>query len=73
MQKYSLFHSVQIDSEAHPAICHSSPSSAEVKKGEAIYPLPHMSACRDAQLAKHRDNFAFYITVREKGSGEVLA
>jgi hypothetical protein len=35
---------------------HSPPSSAEVKKREAIHPFPNMPSWRGAQL-KHRDNF----------------
>jgi hypothetical protein len=36
---------------------HSLPSSAEVKKGGAIPPLPNMSSWLSAYLIKHRDNF----------------
>jgi hypothetical protein len=61
--KFSLLHSVQTDSGAHPASYaigtwgyflggkrqgreadHSSPSTAEVKKGGAIPPFPYMSS-----------------------------
>jgi hypothetical protein len=38
----------------------SHPSSAEVKKGGAIPPLPHMSSWHNAYLIKHRDNFTSY-------------
>jgi hypothetical protein len=38
---------------------HSPPASAEVKKGEAIHQLPHMSSWHSAKLIKHRDNFTF--------------
>jgi hypothetical protein len=62
-QNLSLLHSVQTDPEAHPASYpmgtrgvkrqgrvadHSPPSSAEVKKSEAIHPLPHMSSWHSA-------------------------
>jgi hypothetical protein len=36
---------------------HSPPSSAGVKNGEAIPPLPHMSLWYSAYLIKHRNNF----------------
>jgi hypothetical protein len=36
---------------------HSTPTSAEVKNGEAIRPLPHMSSWHSPQLIKCRDNF----------------
>jgi hypothetical protein len=36
---------------------HSPPSSAEVKNGIAIPPLPHASSWHTAKLIKHRDNF----------------
>jgi hypothetical protein len=39
---------------------HSPPSSAEVKNGGAIPPLPYMSSWHSAELIKHRDNFTFY-------------
>jgi hypothetical protein len=35
---------------------HAPPSSAEVKNGGAIPPLPHTSSWHSAQLIKHRDN-----------------
>jgi hypothetical protein len=35
----------------------SPPSSAEVKKGGAISPHPHMPSWHSAYLIKHRDNF----------------
>jgi hypothetical protein len=38
---------------------HSAPSSAEVKNGGVITPLPHTSQLRDAYLIKPRDKFAF--------------
>jgi hypothetical protein len=57
---FSLLHSVQTESGVHPASYsmgtrgsflggkaaagHSPPSSAEVKKGRAIPPLPHVSS-----------------------------
>jgi hypothetical protein len=36
---------------------HSSPSSAEVKNGRAIPPLPNTSLSRGAELIKHREDF----------------
>jgi hypothetical protein len=36
---------------------HSPPSSAEVKKGGAKPPFPHMSSWHSASLIKHRDKF----------------
>jgi hypothetical protein len=38
---------------------HSPPSSADVKNGGTIPPLPHMSSWYRASLIKHRDNFTF--------------
>jgi hypothetical protein len=38
---------------------HSPPSSAEVKNGGAIPPLPHMSSWDNVKLIKQRDNFIF--------------
>jgi hypothetical protein len=38
---------------------HSSPSSAEMKNGGGIPPLPHTSSWGSAQLITHRDNLAF--------------
>jgi hypothetical protein len=38
---------------------HSPPSSAEVKNGGAILPLPYKSSWRGAELITHRDNFTF--------------
>jgi hypothetical protein len=38
---------------------HSSPSSAEVKNGGAIPPLPYTSSWRGVSLIKHRDTFTF--------------
>jgi hypothetical protein len=38
---------------------HSPPSSAEVKKGGDIPPLPNISSWDIAYLIKHRDNFTF--------------
>jgi hypothetical protein len=38
---------------------HSPPSSAEVKKGGAILPLPNMFSWHSALLIKHRENFTF--------------
>jgi hypothetical protein len=37
----------------------SPPSSAEVKNGGSIPPLPHTSSRRSAQLLKYRENFTF--------------
>jgi hypothetical protein len=39
---------------------HFSLSSAEVKKGGAIPPLPHMFSCRVARLIEHRENFTVH-------------
>jgi hypothetical protein len=36
---------------------HSLPSGAEVKNGEAVSPLPHISS--SAKLVKQRNNFTF--------------
>jgi hypothetical protein len=61
-QVFSLLHSVQTGSGAHPAsypMCtgvkrlgreadHLNPSSAEVKNGGAIPPFPHMSSWHSA-------------------------
>jgi hypothetical protein len=60
IQDFTLLHSVQTDSGAHPASYrnvgrelllqgskaadHSPPTSTEVKKSGAIPPLPHMSS-----------------------------
>jgi hypothetical protein len=41
---------------------HSLPSSAEVKNGGAVPPVPHMSSWRGAQLIKRRDNLVFICT-----------
>jgi hypothetical protein len=38
---------------------HSPPSSAGVKNGGAIPPLPHASSWHSAQLIKRRDNLTF--------------
>jgi hypothetical protein len=38
---------------------HSPPSSAEVKNGGAIPPLPCMTSWHSAYLIKHRDNCIF--------------
>jgi hypothetical protein len=57
--RFSLHHSVQTGSRAHPALSpgvkrqgreadHSPPSSAVVKNGGAIPPLPHMSSRHNA-------------------------
>jgi hypothetical protein len=40
---------------------HSPPTTADVKKNEFIYPLPHTSSWRSAQLVKHRDNFTLFV------------
>jgi hypothetical protein len=77
LQDFSLLHSVQTDYEAHPASypgalsmgvkwqgCeadHLPPSSAKVKKGGVIPPLPHMTSWHSVQIIKHRDNFTFYL------------
>jgi hypothetical protein len=37
---------------------HSSSSIADVKNGGTIHPLPHAPSWHDAELIKHRDNFA---------------
>jgi hypothetical protein len=34
------------------------------RKHGSIYPLPHTSSWRSAQLVKHRDNFNFYLRLR---------
>jgi hypothetical protein len=39
---------------------HSPPSSAKVKNGGAIPPLPHTSSWRGAQLIKHMENISKY-------------
>jgi hypothetical protein len=44
----------------------SPPSSAEVKKGGAIHPLPHMSSWHSTYLIKHRDSFTFNFTLRKR-------
>jgi hypothetical protein len=58
----------------------SSPSSAKVKNGGVIPPLPHMSSWHNVELIKHRDNFTFYQsifrltnfrTIYYRGSGRV--
>jgi hypothetical protein len=36
---------------------HSPPSSVEIKNGEALPPLPHMSSWHSAQLIKGQDKF----------------
>jgi hypothetical protein len=38
---------------------HSPPSSAEIKKGWAVPPLPYTSLLGGAYLIKHKDNFIF--------------
>jgi hypothetical protein len=66
----SLFHSVQTGSGVHPTsdlspgVNHGEPeadncppSSAEVKNGGDIPPLPHTFSCLDARLIKHRNKF----------------
>jgi hypothetical protein len=42
---------------------HSPPSSAEVKNGGAIPPLPHMSSWHIPYLIKQRENFIFYLYI----------
>jgi hypothetical protein len=80
VQDFSLLHSIQTDSGAHPASyqwvsgalspaimrpgCeadHSPRSSAEVKNGGAIPPLPHACSWLGASLMKPRDNFNSYL------------
>jgi hypothetical protein len=46
---------------------HSPPSSAEVKKGGAIPPLPHMSSWHSDSLINHRDNFISGFTYLSNG------
>jgi hypothetical protein len=36
---------------------HSPPSSAEIRNGRTIPPVPHVSSWHSASLIKHRDNF----------------
>jgi hypothetical protein len=38
---------------------HPPPTNAEVKNGEAVPCLPHMSSLLGGQLIKHRDNITF--------------
>jgi hypothetical protein len=40
---------------------YSPPSSAEVKNGGALPPLPHMSSWHSTYLIKHRDQFTHYL------------
>jgi hypothetical protein len=40
---------------------HSPPSSAEVKNGGAIPPLPHKSSWHSVLLIKHREKLTFYV------------
>jgi hypothetical protein len=69
---FSLLHSVQTSSGAHPASypvgvggsfpwgCegeYSHPSSVKVKNGGVISPFPHTSSWCVALSVKHRDNF----------------
>jgi hypothetical protein len=42
---------------------YSRPSSAETINGGAIPPFPDTSVCRDTQLIKHGDNFAFTLLI----------
>jgi hypothetical protein len=42
----------------------SLPSSAEVKNGGTISPLPHMSSWHGAYLIKHMDNFFFSLALQ---------
>jgi hypothetical protein len=46
---------------------HSPPSSAEVKNGGAIPPLPHIFSYLDAQLMNHKVNFTLFIIFGSKG------
>jgi hypothetical protein len=52
---------------------HAPPSSAGVKNGGAVPPLPHISSCHSAQLIKHRD-FTFlmfcYLSLTDSVSRE---
>jgi hypothetical protein len=54
----SVEHSVAVTS--YFLFRHSPPSSAKVKNGGAIPPLPRMSSWHSSQLIKHRDNFIFF-------------
>jgi hypothetical protein len=36
------------------------PLALRSRKHKSIYPFPHMSSWRSAQLVKHKDNFTFY-------------
>jgi hypothetical protein len=40
----------------------SPPSSAEVKNGRAVSPLPHKYSRRSASIAKYKDTFTFIFT-----------
>jgi hypothetical protein len=75
VQDFSLLHSAQtgsgaqwlpgaisqgVNRQGHEAD-HSPPSSAEVKKGGAIPPLPHMSSWHSTELIKHRNTFTFFL------------
>jgi hypothetical protein len=44
---------------------HPPPTSAEVKKMWLYTSTPHTSSWRSAELVKHRENFTFYLTVRQ--------
>jgi hypothetical protein len=53
-------------------IDHSSPSSAEVKNGGAIPPLPHMFSWYKALLIKHRGNITFYKAFSLKHDSKII-
>jgi hypothetical protein len=71
--RFSLLHSVHTNPGAYPASypmgvgdfsqgCeadHLPPSSAEVKEGGTVHPLPYMSSWHSAYRIKHMDNFTF--------------
>jgi hypothetical protein len=44
---------------------HSPSTTAEVKKGGATPPLPHMSSWQSAQPFKHPSNFIFTIYAKQ--------
>jgi hypothetical protein len=48
-----------------PEADHSPPSSAEVKNGGAIPPLPHMFSWHSAVTNEEQDSFAFYFIAVE--------
>jgi hypothetical protein len=78
-QEMFLIPNIQTSSGAHPASYttdilgvkrqghetdHSPLSSAKVKNGGAILPLPHTSSWHGAYLIKPRDNFTFILLKR---------